>query len=230
MRCQKPRKIPVNPEANPLLQPWQTPFETPPFAEICPEHFLPAFEQAFADHAAEIAAITHDPAAPDFANTITALERSGKLLSKVSAVFYDLVSAQLQSGDPRDRQGGLAADGAALEPDHDERGAVRPDRAARTSNRATLGPDGRADAPAGAHLQQLPPRRRRPRRGRQEAAGRDQRAAGAARHLVQPPSARRRAGLVHGARRGRSRRPVRRRSSPRPRLRRKSAGWPARRS
>ena len=80
-------------QANPLLRAWQTPFETPPFAEIAPEHFLPAFEQAFADHAAEIAAIEHDPATPDFANTITALERSGKLLSKVSAVFYDLVSA-----------------------------------------------------------------------------------------------------------------------------------------
>src|SRR5882672_2352346 len=60
-------------QANPLLKPWQTPFETPPFAEIAP--------------------ITHDPATPDFANTITALERSGKLLSKVSGVFYDLVSA-----------------------------------------------------------------------------------------------------------------------------------------
>src|ERR1700677_2942836 len=79
--------------ANPLLRPCQTPCETPPFAEIAPEHFLPAFEQAFADHAAEIAAITHDPATPDFANTLTALERSGKLLSRVSAVFYDLVSA-----------------------------------------------------------------------------------------------------------------------------------------
>jgi peptidyl-dipeptidase Dcp len=78
---------------NPLLAPWQTPFETPPFTEIEPKHFMPAFERAFADHAAEIAAITNDPAAPDFANTITALERSGKLLSKVSAVFYDLVSA-----------------------------------------------------------------------------------------------------------------------------------------
>src|SRR5260370_9618593 len=78
---------------NPLLTPWQTPFETPPFAEIAPEHFLPAFEQAFGDHSAELAAITHDPATPDFANTITALERSGKLLSKVSAVFHDLVSA-----------------------------------------------------------------------------------------------------------------------------------------
>jgi peptidyl-dipeptidase Dcp len=80
-------------EGNPLLVPWETPHQTPPFDEIKPEHFLPAFERAFADHAAEVAAITHDPAQPDFANTITALERSGKLLSKVSAVFYDLVSA-----------------------------------------------------------------------------------------------------------------------------------------
>src|SRR5882757_1140360 len=83
----------ISAEGNPLLRPWQAPFETPPFAEIAPEMFLPAFEQAFADHAAEIAAITHDPTQPDFANTVTALERSSKLLSKVSAVFYDLVSA-----------------------------------------------------------------------------------------------------------------------------------------
>jgi peptidyl-dipeptidase Dcp len=80
-------------EENPLLKAWQTPHQTPPFAEILPEHFIPAFEQAFVDHTVEITAISHDPATPDFANTITALERSGKLLSKVSAVFYDLVSA-----------------------------------------------------------------------------------------------------------------------------------------
>src|SRR5215468_7001525 len=79
--------------SNPLLAAWVTPHQTPPFSEIAPEHFLPAFEQAFADHAAEVAAITHDPSTPDFDNTVTALERSGKLLSKVSAVFYDLVSA-----------------------------------------------------------------------------------------------------------------------------------------
>src|SRR5436190_317364 len=87
------KTAPSNTQENPLLKPWQTPFETPPFEAIKPEHFLPAFEQAFADHTAEVAAITHDPAVPDFANTITALERSGKLLSKVSSVFYDLVSA-----------------------------------------------------------------------------------------------------------------------------------------
>src|ERR1700745_1828310 len=80
-------------QANPLVQASRTPCETPPFDQIKPEHFLPAFEQAFADHTAEIHAIANDPAEPDFANTITALERSSKLLTKVSAVFYDLVSA-----------------------------------------------------------------------------------------------------------------------------------------
>ena len=80
-------------QENPLLIGWQTPHQAPPFDEIKPEHFLPAFERAFVDHAAEVAAITHDPATPDFANTVTALERSGRLLTKVSAVFYDLVSA-----------------------------------------------------------------------------------------------------------------------------------------
>jgi len=89
---------PIADTANPLLRPWEAPFETPPFADILPEHFIPAFERAFADHAAEIVAITHDPSQPDFANTITALERSGKLLTKVSAVFHDLVSAHSNPG------------------------------------------------------------------------------------------------------------------------------------
>ncbi|CCE00130.1 M3 family metallopeptidase [Bradyrhizobium sp. STM 3809] len=83
----------IDAQSNPLLVAWETPHQTPPFDAIRPEHFLPAFERAFADHTAEITAITHDPAEPDFANTITALERSGKLLSKVASVFYDLVSA-----------------------------------------------------------------------------------------------------------------------------------------
>ncbi len=81
------------PGANPLLTAWQTPFETPPFTDIRPEHFLPAFDKAFADHSAEIEAIKTNPAEPTFENTVTALERAGKLLNKVSAVFYDLVGA-----------------------------------------------------------------------------------------------------------------------------------------
>lgn len=79
--------------ANPLLTAWDTPFETPPFGQIRPEHFPPAYERAFADHTAEIAAIRDNPAAPTFENTIAALERAGALLTRVSAVFSNLVSA-----------------------------------------------------------------------------------------------------------------------------------------
>jgi peptidyl-dipeptidase Dcp len=78
---------------NPLLAPWVGRFEVPPFGEIKPEHFLPAFEQAMAAHDAEIAAIVADPAAPDFDNTIAALERSGSQLSHVADVFFALSSA-----------------------------------------------------------------------------------------------------------------------------------------
>ena len=49
------------PNTNPLLTAWQTPFETPPFADIRPEHFLPAFDKAFAAHSAEIEAIKANP-------------------------------------------------------------------------------------------------------------------------------------------------------------------------
>lgn len=78
---------------NPLLTEWRTPFEAPPFDAIAPAHFEAAFQRAFAEHTAEIAAIASDPAEPDFENTVAALERVGRLLNKVSAVFYGLVSA-----------------------------------------------------------------------------------------------------------------------------------------
>ncbi|MBE7210760.1 MAG: M3 family metallopeptidase [Gluconacetobacter diazotrophicus] len=76
---------------NPLLAPWTTPFASPPFAAIRPEHFVPAFERAMAEHLAEIAAIGNDPVEPSFANTIEASERAGRTLSRVGAVFANLV-------------------------------------------------------------------------------------------------------------------------------------------
>ena len=79
--------------ANPLLVPWSTPFGAPPFADIRPEHFRPAFEQALAEHRAEIDRIAADPAAPTFQNTIVALENTGRSLDRVSAVFWNLASA-----------------------------------------------------------------------------------------------------------------------------------------
>ena len=78
---------------NPLLQPWTTPFGIPPFDRIRPEHFEPAFADAMAQHLAEIAAIAADPAPPTFANTLEALQRSGRLLTRIEAVFDNLAAS-----------------------------------------------------------------------------------------------------------------------------------------
>jgi len=75
---------------NPFFEAWETPFELPPFERIRPQHFPPAFERGMAEHVAEIAAIAGSAAPPDFANTIEALERSGKLLQRVGRVFHNL--------------------------------------------------------------------------------------------------------------------------------------------
>jgi peptidyl-dipeptidase Dcp len=78
---------------NPLLAPWTAPYGLPPFADVRPEHYLPAFDKALAEHKAEIAAIAADPAPPDFANTIDTMERSGRMLGHVSLVFFNLAGA-----------------------------------------------------------------------------------------------------------------------------------------
>ena len=83
---------PTQPE-NPLLAPWIGRFEVPRFQEIDPAHFVPAFEQAMAEHNAEIAAIVGNPETPSFDNTIAALENAGRTLSRVSDVFYVLTGA-----------------------------------------------------------------------------------------------------------------------------------------
>ncbi|PZU90116.1 MAG: peptidase M3 [Chelatococcus sp.] len=87
-----PEALPL-PAANPFAHVWETPFRLPPFAAIRPEHIGPAFEAALAKHREEIAAIVADPAEPDFANTIEALERAGRGLSRVGGVFYNLTGA-----------------------------------------------------------------------------------------------------------------------------------------
>ena len=75
---------------NPFFENWTTPFGLPPFDRIRPEHFPPAFDRGMAEQYAEIAAITGTAAAPSFANTIETLERSGRLLDRVSRVFFNL--------------------------------------------------------------------------------------------------------------------------------------------
>jgi peptidyl-dipeptidase Dcp len=77
--------------SNPFFETWTTPFGAPPFDRIRPEHFAPALAEGMRRHNADIAAITANAEAPGFANTIEAMERAGRLLNTVQAVFGNLV-------------------------------------------------------------------------------------------------------------------------------------------
>jgi peptidyl-dipeptidase Dcp len=85
----------TNPGAatNPLLEPWTEPFQAPPFDRIEPGHFRPAFDAALRDARREIDAVAANPEPPTFANTIEALERSGRGLDRVAGVFFNLTGA-----------------------------------------------------------------------------------------------------------------------------------------
>ena len=78
---------------NPFFQDFNTPHEVPPFQLIRNHHYLPAFKEGIRHQEAEIEAITSNTEAPTFANTVEALEKSGELLNRVSAVFFNLKEA-----------------------------------------------------------------------------------------------------------------------------------------
>ncbi|MCD8293072.1 MAG: M3 family metallopeptidase [Prevotellaceae bacterium] len=79
---------------NPFFEPYNTPHGTVPFDRIEKACYKPAFEEGMRRQCAEIDAITGNPEAPTFANTILPYERSGELLHRVSAVFSNLLSAE----------------------------------------------------------------------------------------------------------------------------------------
>jgi len=86
----------MNPELknNPLLQEWNTPFNTPPFQIIEISHYLPAVEEAVKLAEKEIKLITDNPDAPTFNNTIAALDSAGEKLGRISSVLFNLNSAE----------------------------------------------------------------------------------------------------------------------------------------
>ncbi len=77
-------------ENNPLLQEWNTPYQTPPFSQIETKHYEPAIDYAIEQQRAEIDAIINNPEEPTFENTIVAMEQAGGLLSRISGVFFVL--------------------------------------------------------------------------------------------------------------------------------------------
>jgi len=80
--------------SNPLLKKWLTPFETPPFSEIENRHFLPAIKTAIETAKQEIETLKAETTKASFKNTIEMLEGSGRMLDRVSSIFFNLHSAE----------------------------------------------------------------------------------------------------------------------------------------
>lgn len=79
---------------NPFFFRYNTPFDTPPFNEIKTEHYEPAFDEGIKQLDSEVQAIANETQPATFENTIVALERSGKLLNKVSSAFFNVLHAE----------------------------------------------------------------------------------------------------------------------------------------
>ena len=75
---------------NPFYRNYKTQFEIPPFSEIKEKHFMPAFIEGMEKHNNEIEQIIQNSEKPSFENVIIAMERSGELLDRVNAVFFNL--------------------------------------------------------------------------------------------------------------------------------------------
>lgn len=77
-----------------LTQKFNTKHNTAPFSQIKLEDYQPAFEENIAKARAEVDAITNNPEAPTFENTIEALDFSGEALDRLSSIFFNLNSAE----------------------------------------------------------------------------------------------------------------------------------------
>lgn len=75
---------------NPFLTEWNTPYGIPPFDEIQVDDYIPAIKEGIVQQQKEIDAITSNPEAPTFENTIAPYEQSGEILSKVAGVLYNI--------------------------------------------------------------------------------------------------------------------------------------------
>lgn len=87
--CKKEKKM----KDNPFFTEYSTPFQVPPFDKIDTTDYLPAFIEGIKQHDSEIAAITDNAADPTFDNTILPFDKSGKMLKRVSKVFFNITEA-----------------------------------------------------------------------------------------------------------------------------------------
>jgi len=79
---------------NPLLKPFNNPFQTPPFDQVKPAHFMPAIKEAILEAKEEIDGILSQKEEPTFENTLEAMEYAGEKISSVSSILFNLNSAE----------------------------------------------------------------------------------------------------------------------------------------
>ncbi|GAB2516529.1 M3 family metallopeptidase [Lysobacter humi (ex Lee et al. 2017)] len=92
--AQSPKAQPtVNATANPFFVESTLPLQYPAFDQIDDNEFGPAFDRGMAEQLKEIEAIANNKAKPTFENTIVAMEKSGRVLSRAASVFFNLTSA-----------------------------------------------------------------------------------------------------------------------------------------
>lgn len=78
---------------NPFLEPYNTPYNIPPFDRITTADYMPALEEGLKIYRGEIDAIANQKATPTFDNTILAMEKSGELTTRVMGVLMSLSEA-----------------------------------------------------------------------------------------------------------------------------------------
>ncbi len=79
--------------SNPFYNESKLPFKAPAFDKIKDTDFKPALEEGLRIHQQEIIKIANNPASPTFANTLIAMEKSGRLYDRAYKVFNVLASA-----------------------------------------------------------------------------------------------------------------------------------------
>jgi len=115
-------------DVNPVLAHSDLPHGLPDFASISDDDFLPAFREAMSSQRAEVEKIADDPDAPTFANTIEALELSGRDLARASGIFFNLVGP-----DTNPKRNEISQELSTLLTDHANAIAMNPQLFARIS-------------------------------------------------------------------------------------------------
>lgn len=115
-------------DVNPVLAHSDLPHGLPDFASISDDDFLPAFREAMSSQRTEVENIAEDPDAPTFANTIEALELSGRDLARASGIFFNLVGP-----DTNPKRNEISQELSTLLTDHANAIAMNPQLFARIS-------------------------------------------------------------------------------------------------